>query len=146
MPPTFYMRAPLPVHVVDLATGQETPSQFVRLPEPGYPQGRQYLRVLAADLPAAGYKVFEVREGAGRQFGPAADVNLGTGFIENSVYRLKVENRGAISSIIDKSRPGRDFAGSGQNGRWRVNDLGQDPGVLEVENVGPGVGDIQGHR
>lgn len=126
-----------PVHVVDVATGEETPSQFVRHPETGYPRGRQYLRILAADLPPTGYKVFEVRDGAGRQFGPAALVNADTGVIENSVYKLKVEDRGAISSIIDKGRAGREFAGSGQNGRWRVNDLGLDPGRLEVENAGP---------
>ena len=126
-----------PVHVVDLATGQETPSQFVSLSEAGHPRGQQYLRILAEDLPAAGYKVFEVRDGAGRQFQPAATVDAKTGTIENSLYRLKVEDRGAISSIIDKTRSNRQFAGSGQNGRWRVNDLGQDPGVLEVENAGP---------
>lgn len=123
--------------MVDVVTGQETPSQFVRLPDPGYPQGRQYLRVLATGIPAAGYKVFEVRDGAGQQFGPAASVNVTNGLLENLVYRLKVEDRGAISSILDKSRAGREFAGSGQNGRWRVNDLGLDPGVLEIENAGP---------
>ncbi len=124
-----------PVHVVDLATGEETPSQFVTLHEAGYPQGRRYLRVLAKDLPPVGYKVFEVRDGAGKQLGPAAEVKGKV--IENSVYAVKVEDRGAISSIVEKARPGRDFVGGSSNGRWRVNDLGQDPGVLEIENAGP---------
>jgi alpha-mannosidase len=124
-----------PVHVIDLTTGEETPSQYVSLPETGFPQGRRYLRVLAKDLPPAGYKVFELRDGTGQQFGPAAEVHGNV--IENAVYRLKIEDRGAISSILDKSRPSRDFAGSAQNGRWCVNDLGQDPGVLEVESAGP---------
>ena len=124
-----------PVHVFDLTTGEETPSQFVTLYEAGYPQGRRHLRVLAKDIPPVGYKIFEVRDGIGRQFVPAAVVEGKV--IENSVYAVKVEDRGAISSIVDKGRPGRDFVGGSSNGRWRVNDLGQDPGVLEVENAGP---------
>jgi alpha-mannosidase len=123
------------VHVIDLSSGEETPSQLVWLPEDGYPHGRQYLRIWAKDLPAAGYKVYEVAEGAGRAFSAAAEVQ-GSVF-ENSTYRLKVEDRGAISSLADKSRGGREFAGSTQNSRWAINDLGQDPGLLEVENAGP---------
>ena len=52
--------------MIDLSTGKETTSQTLRLPEPGYPYGRQYLRLLAENLPAAGYKVFELRAGAGQ--------------------------------------------------------------------------------
>ncbi len=123
-----------PVRVFDLAAGTETPSQLVRVPEPGYPNGRPYLRILASDLPPAGYKVFELRDGPGRDFGPAAQANGNV--LENAVYRLRIEDRGAISSLVDKGRPGRDFAGS-QAGRRRVNDLGEDPGVLQVESSGP---------
>ena len=43
-----------------------------------------YLRILASDIPATGYKVFEIRDGAGRQFSPAAEANANTGIIENS--------------------------------------------------------------
>ncbi len=107
----------------------------MRLTENGYPNGRQYLRILASNLPAVGYKVFELRKGAGKPFEQAAQVVGNT--IENSIYKLKVEDRGAISSIVDKAGGGRDFVGGAQNGRWRVNDLGQDPGVLTVENAGP---------
>ena len=124
-----------PVHVIDLSSGAETPSQLVRLPHAGFPAGRQYLRILASNLPPVGYKVFELRPGAGAKFSPAATVN--SSFIENANYLLKVEDRGAISSWLDKTRGNREFAGSQQNGRWRINDLGQDPGVLVVENAGP---------
>ena len=123
------------IYVVELASGAEVPSQFVMLPESGYRAGRRYLRILAADLPAAGYKIFEVREGKGRNYSPAATV---TGSVlENAVYKLRLEGRGAISSLIDKSQGNRDFAGSTQYGRAFLNDLGLDPGELEVENSGP---------
>jgi alpha-mannosidase len=124
-----------PVHVVEVATNEEVPSQLVRLPEPGFPHGRQYLRILASSIPAVGYKVFEVRDGAGKAFSKAAEANGNV--LENAAYRIKIEDRGAISSILDKSRNNREFGGAVQNGRWRINDLGQDPGQLEVENTGP---------
>lgn len=124
-----------PVHVVEVGTNTEVPSQFVRLPAPGFPIGRRHLRIVAANLPAVGYKVFEVRAGAGKAFPDAAQV---TGnIIENANYRIKVEDRGAISSWIDKTRGNREFAGAVQNGRWRINDLGLDPGVLTLESTGP---------
>ena len=49
-----------PIHAIDLTTGQETPSQRITL------DGQSYLRVLAADVPSVGYKVFEIRRGPGR--------------------------------------------------------------------------------
>ena len=132
------------VHVVDLGTGREVPSQLVTVPEEKRNALRQYLRVAAADLPPVGYKVFEIRKGKGRAFAAAASV---TGNVfESAVYQLKVEGRGAISSLIDKSRGNREF-GAKQMGttplpgvegiRGLINDLGLDPGVLEVENAGP---------
>jgi alpha-mannosidase len=124
-----------PVHVVDLATGAEVPLQRERRPEAGYPQGRQYLRIWAAALPPVGYKVYEIRPGAGAALAPAATVSGNV--VENAAYRITVEERGAISSWIDKARGMRDFAGALQNGRWKINDLGQDVGTLSVESSGP---------
>ncbi len=123
-----------PVHVVDLSNGQETPSQFAPSPDDAQSFQRRRLRILAKDLPPAGYKVFEIRAGKGADFSPAAQVNGRT--VENAVYRLTVEDRGAISGLIDKTRGNRDFAGR-QDRRHLMNDLGLDPGVLEVENAGP---------
>ena len=132
------------VHVVDLSTGRETPSQVVILPEEKTNAPRQYLRIAAADLPPVGYKVFEIRKGKGGTFPLAATVTGNV--LENTVYKLKVEGRGAIGSLIDKSRGNREF-GAKQMGttslpgvegiRGLINDLGLDPGVLEVENAGP---------
>ena len=119
-----------PVHVIDLTTGAEVPSQFVVLSG-----NRRFLRVEAKDLPPVGYKVFEVMSGKDQSFAPAATVSGSS--MENSVYQLKLEDRGAIRSLKDKTQGMREFAGSLQNGRLLLNDLGQDPGTLEVENAGP---------
>ena len=70
-----------PVHVVEVSSGQEVPSQLVTV------NGQQYLRILASDVPSVGYKVFEIRSGAGTitDGGPSADAV--TGVIENALYR-----------------------------------------------------------
>src|SRR6185503_13979341 len=99
-----------PVHVVDLATGQEVPAQIVRLrPLVFAGEGRQHLRILAQDVPPIGYKVFEIRPGKGAQSElPPAAVAAG-GVMENGLYRLEVAERGAITSLVDKSIGSREF-------------------------------------
>ncbi len=125
------------VHVVDLTTGQQAPSQLVLLPEEETQVIRQYLRIAATDLPPVGYKTYEIRKGKGQAYPPAA---LITGnILESDLYRLKLEGRGAISSLIDKSRGNREF-GAKQMGasslpgvegvRGYINNLGLDPHVL----------------
>ncbi len=116
-----------PIHAIDLATGQETPSQRITL------DGQSYLRVLAADVPSVGYKVFEIRPGPGQTFPEAVTVKGNE--LENSVYRVTVDGRGAITSLIDKTRGNRQFVRT-VNGR-AINDLGAGTGSLEVENQGP---------
>jgi alpha-mannosidase len=124
---------PGPVHVIDLATGEETPSQLVTLAVAGYQQGRRYLRVHAVDVPPAGYKVFEIRQGQGQEYLDAARV--AGSVVENAVYRLVVADRGAITSLVDKARGNRELARA-VDGRW-INDLGPGGGMLEAENAGP---------
>ncbi len=60
--------------------------------------------------------------------------------IENGRYKIVVTPRGAIVSLVDKTRGDREFAGS--VGGRAVNDLGggqaaDGGGVLTVENAGP---------
>ena len=116
-----------PIHAIDLATGQETPSQRISL------DGQSYLRVLATDVPSVGYKVFEIRPGPGQKF-PETVTGKGNE-LENSFYRITVDGRGAITSLIDKTRGNREFVRT-VNGR-AINDLGEGTGSLEVENRGP---------
>ena len=63
----------LPVHVVDLATGSEVRSQVVTV------GGQQFVRAEAPNIPSVGYKVFEIRAGAGQAFqdGPTASATTG---------------------------------------------------------------------
>ena len=129
------------IHVVDLTTGQDAPFQFVQSLEETGTYRRRYLRVYAKDLPPAGYKVFEIRTGKGTEF-PVAATFTGS-FLENSVYKLKVEDRGAISSLVDKAQGNREFA-SQADGRHSLNDLGFDSGTLQIESAGPVFGDVEG--
>jgi len=112
-----------PVHVLEVDSGVETPSQIVMS------QGEHSLRILARDLPSVGYRVYEIRDGVGQVFSPAATVNQNV--IESSQYRIKVEGNGAIRSLVDKTQKDREFAGRS------MNDLGPDQGIVEVENSGP---------
>lgn len=123
----FAYAGSLPVHVVDLSTGLETPSQIVTV------DGQQRLRILAEAVPAVGYKVFEVRSGAGQTFSNAATV--AGSVIENDAYRITVANRGAITSLVDKQRSNREFVRT--VGGRTINDMGSSSGTLAVENAGP---------
>ena len=118
-----------PVHVVDLDTGMEVPSQTVTTLDGDGKTTRRYLRILASGLPPVGYKVFQVIDGKGREYPPAA--SFMDGVLESERYRLKVEGNGAIRSLIDKAQKNREFGGRA------MNDLGPDQGTLEVENSGP---------
>ncbi len=125
-----------PVHVVDLTSGKEVPAQIVKLrPLVFAKEGRQHLRILAKDVPPLGYKVFEIRPGKGSaaELPPAAVADGGV--MENDLYRIDVAERGAITSLVDKSMGGREFVRVVD--ARAVNDLGPGTGKVEVENVGP---------
>lgn len=115
------------VYVIDVSTGLEVPSQIVRI------ANRKILRILAANVPSAGYKVFEIREGAGPgQSGPTVTGPV----IENAFYKVTVAGDGAITSILDKSRGNREIVRT--IGGKVVNDLGGNHiGTLVTENIGP---------
>ena len=113
--------------MIDVSNGLEVPSQIVFI------DGQRRLRIHAQNIPPVGYKVFEIRPGAGQVYPNAAKV---TGnLIENSSYGLTVSDRGAITSLIDKNRGNREFVRV-INGR-AFNDLGPGSGTLQVENAGP---------
>jgi len=116
-----------PVHVVDLSTGEESPSQFLDI------AGKHCLRIQALDIPSVGYKVFEVRPGKGRTFSAAA--SFAEGVAENEFYKITFSGRGAIIHLIDKKRGNLEFART-IDGRT-INDLGLAPGKLKVEDGGP---------
>jgi alpha-mannosidase len=65
------------IHVVDLATNAEVPFQIVTV------DAENHLRIWAADVPAVGYKVFEIRDGAGTSFTGAPSADAVSGVMSN---------------------------------------------------------------
>ncbi len=118
-----------PIQVWDLDSNTEVPSQRVTI------AGQSYLRILASNVPAVGYKVYELRPGQGATFPLTITVDTDAGTLESAEYLLTVASDGAITSLKDKNRSNREFAKS-NNGRT-INDLGAGTGTLTAENVGP---------
>jgi alpha-mannosidase len=116
-----------PVHVVDLNTGSTVPSQILTN------ETQRFLRVLASEVPSVGYKVFEVRAGAGRTFSDAATVRGNV--LESRLYRATVDGRGVITSLLDRKHQDRELARA--IGERAINDLGPGSGDLQIENAGP---------
>lgn len=83
--------------------GKVVPSQVV-----SQSNGERTLLV-DATVPATGYAVYSVKATGKSQAAKMAQGNT----IENSIYRLTVDNQGNISSIIDK-RCGRNLVAEGQ--------------------------------
>ncbi|MDD8026476.1 MAG: glycoside hydrolase [Acidobacteriota bacterium] len=115
------------VHAVDLAGGNEVPSQWIG------PAGARRLRIWAEDVPSLGYKVFEIVPGEGQAFGDGPTA-AGSG-LENSRYRLTVAANGALTSLIDKTLGSREFVRA--SGGRRMNELGSGGGTLAVIDAGP---------
>ncbi len=115
-----------PMHVVDLTSGSQVPSQIVQI------NGQSYVRILAQNVPPVGYRVYEIQPGAGQDFSSGAPT-YGSDWLENGFYRLKLASRGAITSLLDKNRSNREFVAASK----ALDDLGGGTGVLAVENAGP---------
>ncbi|MBK8303821.1 MAG: glycoside hydrolase [Chloracidobacterium sp.] len=116
------------VHVVDVSTGLQVPSQIIGA------RSQRMLRILAGDVPSAGYRVYEIRNGAGTVSLGAPAVNGST--VENANYSVTLAPDGAITSLIDKTRGNRETV---RNIGGRVlNDLGGNrSGSVTVESSGP---------
>ena len=122
------------IHVRDLTTGRDVPHQIINA------NGSRQLRILASDVPATGFKVFEIQPGTGSApSNPAASVSgAGNSILENDTVKLVIERDGAIRSFIDKRRNGKELAAA--IGARKLNDFsdGSDEGEnLRVENSGP---------
>jgi alpha-mannosidase len=143
---------PAGARVFDVSTWREVPAQRVTI------DGQAYLRILASNVPSAGYKVFEIRPAGqaaqldnaipsrqaaqinGPVFLPQIDNQFGGtpsvsgNVIENEFYRITLAANGAITGLWDKTRQ-REFART--IGGYAINDLGASTGTLTVENAGP---------
>ncbi len=116
-----------PFHVVDISSEEEVPWEIVER------DNQSYLRILASNIPAVGYKVYEVREGTSQSFTNAATVN--DNIIENQFCQITFSENGAVTSLIDKTQGNREYV---QNIASRyVNDLGTASGSVTLEHEGP---------
>ncbi len=121
-------RGPDNVHVVDLSTGKTVPSQFTEVGVYGGGTERR-LRILAEGIPSIGYKVFAVLPGTARVAGKGPIAQGAT--LDNGIYRLRLNGRGAIESLVGPD--GRELASS----TGGLNDLGAGNGVVTVKDAGP---------
>lgn len=126
---------PWSIHVVDLATGSDVPWQAVSI------GGVSHLRILAPSVPSVGYKVFEIRSGAGTNFVDTISADAALGRLENEVYQLTLGDNGSVQSIRDKRREEREFVrafpGLPAGETSTVNSFGAGSGAtVEVENAG----------
>jgi len=127
---------PADIHVRDVVTGQDVPHQIVSL------SGARHLRILARDVPSAGYKVFEILPGPGTAPNDAAVTTTpatdGALVFENSAVKLVVERDGAIRSFIAKNSAATELAATTDG--LALNDLAPDSAAgepMRVENLGP---------
>ena len=128
-----YNKGAANIHVRDVSTGQDVPHQIVKM------DGARYLRILASDVPSAGYKNFEILSGAGiASTNAAATVSDDGSTFENDAVKLVIERDGAIRSFIDKRNGNTELAAN--IGDLKLNDLtakSDDGEALHVENSGP---------
>ncbi len=114
-----------PLRVVDVARGTEVRSQIVSI------GATTLVRVLADSVPSVGYRVFEVRSGAGQSYGPAAAVTLPS--FDNGTYAVTLGARGNITSLVDHKDANRQLV----DGSGSIHDLGSGAGTAVVEASGP---------
>jgi alpha-mannosidase len=100
----------LPVTVFDKETGEEVPTQYI------IKDGKQYVRILATDVPPVGYKVYAFDYTLPSDVTPAA--SYANGIIENDFYAVQLSSNGTITSFIDKTNGDIEY-----NGGIALNDF-----------------------
>jgi alpha-mannosidase len=97
------------------------------------------LRILASDVPSAGYKTFEIIKGSGdAPTNAAASVSNDNTTLENNRIKIVVDPDGAIASLIDKSHPDTELAATIDG--LKLNDFAANDtsgNTIAVENTGP---------
>jgi alpha-mannosidase len=113
--------------VIDTRTDTEIPAQPL-----GSGNGRR-VRLLATNVPATGYVIYEVRAGTPTAYPKAATYS--GGILTSATHKLRVTTGGAISSLVEIGRGNKEWVNAA-TGR-RINDFGSGTGSLAVESSGP---------
>lgn len=128
----FVYNGPMDIRVMDQVSGEEVAFQWVKK------HGQRFLRLLACDIPAFGYKLYHIEQGSSRVFSSPFIIKNNT--LENEKYRLVLNQQGAISHLQDK-QTGREYIR--EIGGRLANDLGMQKrqkqvkgSEVRVENVG----------
>jgi alpha-mannosidase len=129
----------LPVHVMDVSTNAEVKSQVINT------DGVQYIRILASNVPPVGYKIYEIRSGAGTTFPVAGSVNNTSQTIDNDYFTIVFTNRGVITSLIDKTNGNKELANNSGTSQY-INNISRNTdysgnsnsnGSFTIVNSGP---------
>lgn len=124
-----------PYRVIDSRNDRPVDSQLVDAP------AGSRLRFRATDLPAVGYRTFRLEPGDGIQIAGPLLVDAASGRLENAFYRIGISPQsGAITSIIDKARGGRQLvqSGGGATGVNAFRAKGSYPTSASIELVEAG--------
>ncbi len=126
---------PEDIHVRDLSAEKDVPHQIEKR------DGTTWLRILASEIPSAGYKIFAILPGLGMAAKDEAATVSGpknSGF-ENSRVRLTLETDGAIDGFFNKAHP--DFNLAAKIDGLVLNDLSETRPYrnshFEIEHSGP---------
>jgi alpha-mannosidase len=92
------------------------------------------IRFLATSIPSIGYRLYEVRDVAPAVASPLTASYVG-GTLASPFYRLAMDGRGAIRSLIEPARGNREWVRI-DNGLG-LNDLGEGSGNVTLEANGP---------
>ncbi len=101
------------IHVFDVTANVQVPHQQI------IKNGKKHLRVLAANIPSVGYRVFEIRTGPGPSAFPDAGSNAGN-VLESDLFKITYTNAGVLTSVIDKNNSNKELVKPGAF----LNDLG----------------------
>ena len=115
----------LEIAVYDVATKKEVLWQSMKK------EGRNYLRILATDIPSVGYKVFEILKKSGTKQNNAA--TLAGNIFENGQYKITLTKEGVMTGLIDKVNGNKELVTVSPDGRY-INDMGSG-----TSNIGDGL-------
>ncbi|HSF88410.1 MAG TPA: T9SS type A sorting domain-containing protein [Saprospiraceae bacterium] len=123
----------LPVAVYDVETQEEVPTQFI------HKSGVQYVRILATDVPAVGYKVYQL------DLTLPTDLSLAISFTdstyENNFFALSITPNGTITSFKDKRQNNFEYNGGNALNDFQSGDPSSGSQVI-WETPGPVSGTV----